>query len=180
MKKRKANETTVMQRRELVQSYWLRGVKPWNIAATLKVSRMTIYRDLDAIQMELAKAIQGRRIYSIQRCMAELDEEWREAWILYHRPPGKDVGRRGEVVILDDRPIKTLLLGRVHEVIVERARISGFYSPKVQEQIIMEQSPAGQRIILQRLTFEEQLQRGVEELENNEGLARSEGLLPSN
>jgi len=180
VKKRQAIESDVMQRRELVQSYWLRGLRPWRIAETLKVSPKTIYRDLEAIQMQLAKAVEGRRIYTVQRCMAELDEEWKEAWILYHRPPGKDVGRRGEVVTLDDRPIKTLLLARVHDVIVERARISGFYSPKVLEQIILEQTPAGQRIILQRLTFEEQLQRGVEELRNNEGLARSEGLLPSN
>ena len=110
-RKQKAIESDVMQRRELVQSYWLRGLKPWRIAETLKVSPKTIYRDLEAIQTQLAKAVEGRRIYNVQRCFAELDEEWREAWILYHRPPRKDMGRRGEVVTLDDRPIKTLLLG---------------------------------------------------------------------
>ena len=42
----------------------------------------------------------------------------------------------------------------------------------------MVESAAGRGIRIERLTFEEQLARGVEELDNNEGLARSEGLHP--
>lgn len=98
--------------------------------------------------------------------LRELDELWREAWTLYNRHrPGQ--GR-------DDRGVKAMLLMDLLRISSEKNRL--LLPTDAKNLALMEPRQAG--IQIQRLTFDEQLQRGCEELENNEGLWRSEGLNP--
>jgi hypothetical protein len=53
----------------------------------------------------------------------------------------------------------------------------GYFTPKVLERITMIETASGRGIQIERIPFEEQLKRGVDELRNNEGLARSEGII---
>lgn len=165
----------VLQRRDLVQRYMLQGVKPWTIAKTLQVDRATVYRDLKEIQSKLAAAVEMRQLYNLKRCFAELEQEYNEAWILYHQqlPAEKESQPR------DDRLMRLTALARVHAVIMARAQLAGYFSPRVLERITMVETAAGRGIKIERLSFEDQTKLRVEELENNEGLARAEGLRPS-
>jgi hypothetical protein len=170
--KKGSNRAAVNQRQHKIMRYWLLGLGPEEISVTVKVAPATVYRDLDAIKRRLAKQVQVTELYSLRKAFAELNEEWREAWMLYHRSP--KVEQKSD----DDRIIKALLIDRAHRVILARCRLAGFFSPKVLERITMLETAAGRGIRIERIPWDEQLKRGVEELKNNEGLARSEGLLP--
>jgi len=147
------------------------------IAKATGVDIRTTRRDISAIRERLAAKIIASDLYSLQRAFAELEEEYREGWLLFHRATPEIVTEAGEKIKLDDRLVKTMILARIHSVIVEKARLCGFYSPKVMERITMIETATARGIQIERIPFEEQLKRGVDELRNNEGLARSEGII---
>jgi hypothetical protein len=171
-----SSSAEIAKRQQLVLRYHLRGYTAEEIAKALKDSPQTIYRDIAALKQRLAERVSATDLYSLQRAFAELDQEWREAWVLYQRPAAVMQTKNGPVT-LDDRVIKMMLLSRIHDVVKERSRLSGFYSPKVMERITMLETAQGRGFQLERFTFDEQLARETEELRNNEGLRRSEGLL---
>lgn len=170
---------TVRTRQENVLRYYLRGVGYADISRLLNVPARTISRDIKEIDSRVRQQIELAELYTLRRAFMELGEEWRESWILYHRAKEKVTREDGTVIQLDDTFRKLAALDRVHRIIGERARLAGFYSPKTLERYTMFETAAGRGIQIERLTFEEQLKRGVEELEHNEGLARSEGLYKS-
>jgi len=167
------NEVTVAQRQRKVMRYWIMGLGPEEITVQTKGSHATVYRDLEAIKKRLAKQVQAADLYTLQRAFAELNEEYREAWTLYHRAPMPS--QKDD----DDRLIKALLIDRVHRVVLARCKLAGLFSTTAINRITMVETAAGRGIRIERLTFDEQTNLGVEELENNEGLRRSEGLNPA-
>jgi hypothetical protein len=151
--------------------YWLMGLGPEEITVQIKGAPATVYRDLEAIKKRLAKQVQAADLYTLQKAYAELNEEYREAWTLYHRSPGP--GQKDE----DDRLIKALLIDRVHRVVLARCKLAGFFSPKFVNRVTMVETSAGRGVQIERIPFDEQLARESEELRVNEGLRRSEGLV---
>lgn len=182
MKVKGSDKAAISQRQQKVMQYWIRGVGPDSIANILKVDRKTIYRDVKVVEEQLSRRVEMAQLYTVQKAFAGLSEEWKEAWILFHRPKEKrtfKVGKELVTVEVDDSFRKLAALDRIHSVTELRCKLAGYFSPKVQERITMVETAAGRGLIIERLTYEEQMKLGVEELENNEGLARSEGLNPS-
>jgi DNA-binding CsgD family transcriptional regulator len=172
-----SNRAAISKRQHAVLRYHLRGLNAEEIAKATGFDVSTIYRDIEAVRERLSEKIVASDLYGLQRAFAELDEEWREAWALYERPQPKRLTKSGKAILIDDSAIKAMILTRIHDVIVERARLCGFYSPKVMERITMVESAAGRGIQIERIPWDEQLRHGVEELKNNEGLARSQGII---
>lgn len=166
------NSAVISQRQHKIMRYWLHGLGPEEIRVILKIAPVTVYRDLKKIKDRLAKRVEVSDLTTLAKIFARLEEEYREAWVLYHRPAR--LTKKGELE--DDRLVKALLLDRVHRVNVEEARLAGYYSPKVLERITAFETQAGRGIRIERIPFDEQLRLGVEELEQNEGLARSQGI----
>lgn len=171
-----SNQAVISKRQHAVLRYHLRGLNAEEIAKTTGFDVSTIYRDIEAVRERLAQKIVASDLYSLQRAFAELDEEWREAWTLYARPQPKRSTKGGKTILIDDSAIKAMILARIHDVIVERARLCGFYSPKVMERITMVETALGRGIQIERIPYDEKLRRDGEELKNDEGLARSEGI----
>ena len=177
-----SSKAAVAIRREQVWRLALRGYSARQIAEGLRkqgtpVLKRTLERDLEAVRMDLLASKQIGELYSLNAAFVELGELWREAWAMYGRPQPEIVAKDGTVIKLDDRMVKTLILRELKNLVRERARICGFYSQKVMERITMIETAAGRGIQIERIPFEEQLRRGAEELKNNEGLARSEGII---
>jgi hypothetical protein len=171
----------VAVRREQVWRLLLRGYSARQIAEGLRkqggsISKRTLERDLQAIRVDLLSVTQTSELYSLKKAFAELEELWREAWGLYSRSPQEIETKKGPVK-LDDRGIKTLLLRELRGIVHERAQMLGYFTPKVLERITMIETASGRGIQIERIPFEEQLKRGADELRNNEGLARSEGII---
>ena len=170
----------VATRREQVWRLALRGYTHRQIVEGFRkqgqvLSERTLERDLQAIRKDLLSTAQGSELYSLKKAFMELEELWREAWGLYSRPPVQIETKKGPVK-LDDRGIKTLLLRELRGIVHERAQMLGYFTPKVLERITMIETATSRGIQIERIPFEEQLKRGVEELKNNEGLARSQGI----
>jgi len=179
----KGSAATILRRREQVWQLALRGYTARQIQAGfqkqgVQVSRATLARDLEAVRSGLMVTRQASELYSLGKAFAELAEIWREAWGLYGRPQQEIVTKSGQKIKIDDRMIKTMLLRELRGLVTEKSKLCGFYSPKVMERITMIETATGRGIQIERIPFEEQLRRGAEELKSNEGLARSEGILP--
>jgi DNA-binding CsgD family transcriptional regulator len=168
--KKGSNRAAINRRQQKVMRYWLMGLGPEEISATLGVNPSTIWRDVQKIKDHVAKRVEMAELYSIQLAFLELKEQWREGWTLYHRKNPKEGA--------DDRLIRALILDRLHRITVTRSRLAGFFSPKVLERITMLETSQARGMRIERIPYDEQLKRGVEDLRNNEGLARSEGLIP--
>ena len=153
-----------LQRQQLVCRYFLRGLTVPEVAQQLRVTVRTIQLDYQEIKVDLFQVIQTRELRSLKLALRELDELWREAWTLYHRPP-----REGS----DDRGVKAMLLMDLLHISTEKNRLLLPTDAKNRALLEPKRTPIG----IERLTFEEQLARGVEELKNNEGLRRAEGLV---
>ena len=180
------SKAIINKRQRLVLRYYLRGATAEETAQVARVDSATIYRDLHTVKALLAQAVTTQDLYTLRRCFAELDEEWREAWLLYHRPSrilrdlgGSPImGADGQPERSDDRGIKMMLLGRIHEVIAEKAKLCGFYSPKTLDRLTMIQTEQGTAVQIERIPYDEQLRNGADRLKNDEGFARSRGLRP--
>jgi hypothetical protein len=177
----KSSAAVIAARREQVFRLALRGYSHRQILEGFhkqgaELSQATLERDLQAIRVDLLASKQASELYSLNKAFAELEELWREAWGLYSRSPQEIETKKGPVK-LDDRGIKTLLLRELRGIVHERAQMLGYFTPKVLERITMIETASGRGIQIERIPFEEQLKRGADELRNNEGLARSEGII---
>jgi transposase-like protein len=184
-----------LERQQLVCRYFLRGLTVPEVARQLGVSVRTIQLDFQEIKSSLFDIIQTRELRTLKLALMELDELWREAWILYHRPSQE---RR------DDRSVKAMLIMDLMRISAEKnrlliptnakdtegartqeidgvrlaAEIIETLPVKSKDEIIrhLRSTVKGGRI--ERPSFDEQLAREVEELRNNEELRRMEGLEP--
>ena len=176
----KGSLEVISKRREQIWQLTLRGYTARQIQVGFQkqgesLSHATIARDLEALRSDLAATRQGSELYSLGRAFAELDQIWREGWTLYARAQPEIVTKAG-VIKVDDRMVKAVLLRELQKIVRQRSQLCGFYSPKVMERITMIETATGRGIQIERIPFEEQLKRGVDELMNDEGLARSEGI----
>ena len=188
-------------RQHLVCRLFLRGLTVPEVARQLGVTERTIQLDFQEIKVDLFQVIQTRELRTLKLALRELEELWREAWTLYHRPAQQIQTKQG-IATLDDRPIKAMLLTDLLRISAEKNRLLIPTNAKETEQKgarevdglrlaveIIESLPGRtqQEIIaylrsqlkgvrIERLTFEEQLARGVERLKNDPGLARAEGI----
>jgi len=111
-------------RRLKVLRYKLRGLTPDEMLRLPDfegVSRATIFRDLAALNVELAEKIEAHKLYTVKTAFAELAEVYREYWLLYHRPPPATDRRP-----VDDRRTKAVLLNQIVNIISLRSRLAGY------------------------------------------------------
>ena len=194
MSRRKGDTAPAKLRRQhLVCRLFLRGLTVPEVARQLGVTERTIQLDFQEIKVDLFQVIQTRELRTLKLALRELEELWREAWTLYHRP-----AREGR----EDRPIKAMLLTDLLRISAEKNRLLIPTNAKElehkgsqevdgvrlaveiieslpirsKEEIVAELRRQVKGVRIERLTFEEQLARRVERLKNDPGLARSEGL----
>ena len=101
-------------RQHLVCRLFLRGLTVPEVARQLNVTERTIQLDFQEIKTSLFTVIQTRELRSLKLALLELDELWREAWTLYHRPARDS---------RDDRPIKAMLLTDLLRISAEKNRL---------------------------------------------------------
>jgi len=128
------------------------------------VTERTIQLDFQEIKTSLFQVIHLKELRSLKLALRELDELWREAWTLYHRPARSD---------RDDRGIKAMLLMDLLHISAEKNHLLLPTDAKT----LSRMEPTRAPVRIERLTFDEQLERETEELRNNEGLRRAEGLV---
>jgi hypothetical protein len=172
---RRKGDTTAarLKRQQLVCRYFLRGLTVPEVARQLGVTERTIQLDFQEIKSSLFSIVQTRELRTLKLALMELDELWREAWTLYHRPAARVLNKKGETVQLDDRAIKSMLITDLLRISAEKNRL--LIPTDAKNRALLEPKATG-GVAIERLTFEEQLARRVERLRNDEGLRRSEGL----
>ena len=164
MSRRKGDTVAArLKRQQLVCRLLLRGFTVPEVAGHMYVTERAIQLDFQEIKTSLFQVIQLKELRSLKLALLELDELWREAWVLYHRPPGEGG---------DDRGVKAMLLMDLSRISAEKNHL--LLPTDAKNLSRMESTRAPVRI--ERLTFDEQLERETEELRVNEGLRRSEGL----
>jgi hypothetical protein len=121
---RREGQAAMLLRQEQVQKLALRGLKPPEISKQIGVSIRTVERDLRTIRANLMQIVQAHEIRTLKLANAELDEIWREAWVLYHRPPREIPANNGLAMIKeDDRPMKAKLLTILTQISGEKNRL---------------------------------------------------------
>jgi hypothetical protein len=71
--------------------------------------------------------VQAQEIRTLRLANAELDEIWREAWILYHRPPREVPAKDGTgltIIREDDRQMKAKLLSILLNISAEKNHLT--------------------------------------------------------
>jgi hypothetical protein len=179
-KKEGSSKAQAALRKEQVWRLALRGYSKTQILEGLRkrgegLSERTLTRDLQSVRLDLLATIQASELYSLKKAFAELEEVWRELWSLYARSPMTIESKRGKITV-DDRGIKTLLLREIRSVVHERAQLLGYFTPKVMERITLMETAQARGVLIEKIPWEDQLRRGVEELKSDEGLARSQGI----
>ena len=171
MSRRKGDTAPAKLRRQhLVCRLFLRGLTVPEVARQLDVTERTIQYDIQEIRMKLSQIVEARTLRTLQHAHAQWNELWRQGWVLFTRKP--PLNEKGTPA--DDRFIKLACLDRLIRVADAMDTLTGLRGKAADKTILLESKHP---LRIERLTFEEQLQRGVEELENNEGLRRAEGLL---
>ncbi len=113
-------------RQEKVYRLVIRGLTPKEIARHFEVTERTVERDSREIKVSLMQAVLAQDVRSLKLAEAELQELWREAWVLYHRAPREiPMKQGGRIVIVreEDRPIKTRLLNEMRAISAEKNRL---------------------------------------------------------
>jgi hypothetical protein len=88
-------QADIERRRSKVLAFYLRGLDSHEIAEALKregpaVSRATVYRDIQALELWLKSEYQRDRQFLVNKALAELDQLWREAWLVFDRPAARN------------------------------------------------------------------------------------------
>lgn len=120
-------QAAMLLRQEQVQRLSLRGLTPTEISKQTMVSVRTVQRDLEAIRANLMQIVQAQEIRTLRLANAELDEIWREAWILYHRPPREVPAKDGTgltIIREDDRQMKAKLLSILLNISAEKNHLT--------------------------------------------------------
>jgi len=172
--------------------YIMRGLTQAEVAAQLHVGERTVRKYYRRTLEALLERAAAQDLYSLRKAFAELNELWREGWVMMHRSAQPMImfqeGEPQQIILagldgkpqplfMDDRAAKALVLRALISVVERRSKLAGFASRSFLERITMVETAQGKGIRIERLTFEEQLGREVEELQANEGLRRSEGIL---
>lgn len=84
------------------------------VAQQVNVTRRTVESDFREVKANLLQVVQNEQLRTVKLALAELDEIWREAWILYHRP-----AREGENETLR----KLQALDRLTRIAAEKNRL---------------------------------------------------------
>ena len=169
MRRRGDTETAKTLRQQTVYRCMLRHLTVEETAKQLGVSTRTIQRDYRATKDRLMEHTDARALYSLKWAIAEQDEVLRSLWVLFLRPcPGSS---------LDDRPVKTAILREIAAIVNQKTKLCGPYPQKMIEPTNTT-TPHDEGVQIEPPTFDEQLTKGVDELEKNEKLARSEGIEP--
>jgi hypothetical protein len=179
-KKKGQNTLAAYHRRILLERLAIKNLSLREITEALKkqgvtVNERTIKRDIAALRDSWLERAAAQSLYSLHFAFSELLDLQHEAWLQYTRPPVQMMTKKGPIA-LDDRGIKTGLLRELREITMAKSKLCGFFSSKAMERITMVETATGRGLRIERITFDEQTKLGVDELENNEGLARAEGL----
>lgn len=165
MKQEGDTETAKHVRQERVHRLLIRGLTIREIAKQEGVGERTIQRDIQEIKLWLMQVIQLHQLRTHRLALAELDEIWRELWVLYHRAP-RDIPRQqdGKIVMTreDDRPIKTTLLMALMRVSDEKNRLIFQIPPPPAQPTLQSSQQASERAVADFIdTLPEQLRKSV-------------------
>jgi len=181
-KGRKQNAIAISNRRIFLERLAIKNLSIREITEALHkqgiaVDERTVKRDIASLRESWLEKAAAQSLYSLNYAFSELLDLQHEAWLQYSKPPVQIMTKKGPIT-LDDRPIKTSLLRELREITLAKSKLCGFFSQRAMERITLIETAQGRGIQIERIPWDDQLKRGVEELRNNEGLARSEGLLP--
>ena len=142
------------------------------------VSRSTVARDIAAVRQDLLRTKTMSNLYSLGRAFHEYEESYREAWQQYARPPVEIVRQDGSTFTVDDRMVKVAILQRTTDLVTQKARLCGFFSPKVIEQLTLMETAEGRGLQHTKITIQEDVDLEVARLKSDKRLARREGINP--
>lgn len=142
------------------------------------VSRRTVSRDIAAVREELVRTRTMRELYNVGQAIEELGEIWREIWQQYARPQVTIPTEEGGVIKVDDRMVKVAILKQATDIVVQKARLCGFYSPKAIEQLILMETAQARGMQFTKITIQEEVDQIVARLKSDKEFARREGLNP--
>lgn len=114
----------------------------------------------------------------MQTAFAELNELWRETWQQYARPQAEIPHKDGPPIKIDDRMVKAVFLRDLKALVTEKARLCGFYSPKIMEQMTLLETDEGRALQFTKVTIQEEVDVLVARLKSDKAFARSQGLDP--
>ena len=117
------------RRQHLVLRYYLRGLGPEEIARQhdINASPATIYKDVQALQFDIAKKVEAAKLWPIKRHVLLQEELMREVWAIFHRPKEtRTVGKGDEAqeIELDDSFRKLFSIDRLHKISTDLARLA--------------------------------------------------------
>jgi hypothetical protein len=126
LKREGSTEASKRARQERVYGLVIRRFKTAEIARQENVDERTIQRDVQEIKFALMQDVPRQQLRTLTLASAELNEIWRELWILYYRVPreipvkhDKEVDMRKE----DDRPIKMMILAQLAKISDKKNRL---------------------------------------------------------
>ena len=117
------------RRQRLVLRYYLRGLGPEEIARQrdINASPRTIYKDVEALQADIAKKIEAAKLWPIKRHFFLQEELMREVWVIFHRPKEKHLVGSGEnqrEIELDDSFRRLFSIDRLHKISTDLAKLA--------------------------------------------------------
>lgn len=179
----KNSRQEISRRREYVYRLALRGYSLDMILEGLRkkgeaISRATLKRDISAVHEDLLRTRGLNELYSLARAIHELEEVRRETWQQYARPQVEIPRKDGQPIKVDDRMIKVAILKQATDVVVQKARLCGFYSPKILEQMILLETREGRALQHTKISIQEEVDLQVARLKGDREFARSQGLDP--
>jgi hypothetical protein len=125
----KRGVAVAITRQRLVLRYYLRGLGPEQIARQpdIRAAPATIYRDIQALQVNIAKKVEAAKLWPIKRHFLLQEELMREVWGIFHRPKEKHLVGSGEnqrEIELDDSFRKLFSIDRLHKISTDLAKLA--------------------------------------------------------
>ena len=125
----KASRATIERRRRIVLRYYLRGLGADQIARQpdVKASPATIYKDVQGLQVDIAKKVEAAKLWPMKRHFLLQEELMREVWAIFHRPKEKQLVGSGEnqrEIELDDSFRKLFSIDRLHKISTDLAKLA--------------------------------------------------------
>ena len=101
----------------------------------------------------------------------------REYWVIYHRAPREFLGPDSSVVMEDRSRVQLRCLDSLVEVVKVLNQMAGIGSARMFERLRYLESERARGFEITRISFEEQLDAGVERLRSDIAMQRREGLI---
>jgi hypothetical protein len=137
-----ASLQAIANRRVQVYQLAVRGLSGSAIAASLKVTERTVFRDLYEVKAKLLAEVTAQNAFVMAWAKAELNELWAEGWRLYLQAPQViGVVKKGKEIkeIREDPTYRKLgSLQRLLQVASEKNRISGLHTPNFTQTVNIE------------------------------------------